>query len=129
MQLLHTLLSLFLFVLMTHGLANQGAGGGAGGDAKTSSNTIVWVTTTIDGKLTTASTTFSQTFMSTYTEANSNDVESGTVGMGSLSGSVGNVKSYDKTTISNAAPDGAAYMPYNVYAGFVGGVAVLLGLF
>ncbi|CCG22894.1 Pga1 GPI-anchored protein [Candida orthopsilosis Co 90-125] len=129
MHLLRTLLYLFHFVLMANGLANQGAGGGAGGDAKTSSNTIVWITTTIDGKLTTASTTFSQTFMSTYTEANSDDVESGTVGMGSLSGSVGTHRSYDQTTISNAAPDGAAYVPYNLYAGFVGGIAVLLGLF
>lgn len=114
---------------MAHGLANQGAGGGAGGDAKTSSNTIVWVTTTINGKLTTASTTFSQTFMSTHTEANSDDVKSGTVGMGSLSGSVGGVRSYDKTTISSsAAADGAVYQAHNIYAGFAGGFVVLLGL-
>lgn len=70
--------------------------------AKTSATTttLVWITTTVSGKLATIETAYKQEFKSTYTSAETTDVKSGEVGLGTLSGNVGEVRSYERTTIS-----------------------------
>lgn len=70
--------------------------------AKTSATTttLVWVTVTKAGVLTTMQTPFKQEFMSTYTTAETSDVKSGQIGLGSLSGHVGDIRTYERTTIS-----------------------------
>lgn len=75
------------------------------------SETTVWVTITTDGATATVKTIWVQSFMSTYTEATSS-AAAGSVGLGSLSGLVGGVRSYSETTITNG---GAV-----VYSGVVG---------
>lgn len=62
--------------------------------------TLVWVTVTQSGKLATIQTAFKQEFKSTYTSAETSDVKSGEVGLGTLSGNIGEVRSYERTTIS-----------------------------
>lgn len=59
--------------------------------------------------------------MSTYTATISN-VQAGSVGMGSWTGSVGAVRSYAQTTVSNEGQSLA-------YSGILGMFAVVAGLF
>ncbi|KAI5957306.1 hypothetical protein KGF54_000234 [Candida jiufengensis] len=120
------LLFITFFISSIYGLADQGDGQGA----KTSEQTIVWITTTISGQLTTASTLYSQSFMSTYSEANNDGVSSGAVGLGSISGSIGSHRSYDQTTISSKGEAINEFMnlSYNIYGGILGGLLLLLGL-
>lgn len=68
------------------------------------SPTSVYVTITTGGVLATVLTVYLQLFMSTYS-ATVSDIQAGSVGMGSLTGSVGGVRLYSQTTISN---EGAA---------------------
>lgn len=69
---------------------------------KTSSSvspTLVWVTgTDANGKLATTQSTYYQSFMSTYTTAET--PSSGSIGLGSISGTVGEIRTYSMTTIS-----------------------------
>lgn len=85
----------------------------------TTSNTIVYVTLTTGGKVITTSTAYSQSFMTTYSDTTAS-VPAGSAGMGLQTGEVGNVRSYEQTTISNNGQAGA-------YAGFVGWAAIALG--
>ncbi|EDK47084.1 KRE1 domain-containing protein [Acetobacter pasteurianus] len=114
---------IFFLFASVYGLADQGDGAGA----KTSEQTIVWITTTVKGELTTMSTLFSQSFLSINTDAAGQSIASGEIGMGTISGSVGGHRSYDHTTISQGNA-GAGSSGNNVYAGVAGAVYVLLGL-
>lgn len=86
------LLSLFLTI---NALADQGNG-------KTTkvTATTVYVTVTTKGVVTVVPSLYSQTFMTTFSSPTA-DVASGNIGLGnSATGSVGGVRSYDKTTIT-----------------------------
>lgn len=73
-------------------------------DTSTTSVTTAWVTLTVNGKLTTAPTAYSQSFYSiTTTESPSK----GLIGLGTISGEVGGVRSYTEVTVS--ANDAAAF--------------------
>lgn len=58
--------------------------------------------------------------MSTYT-ATTSEIQAGSIGMGSLSGTPGGIRSYSQTTISN---EGQSLM----YSGALGMFAVLAGI-
>ncbi|KAI5961895.1 uncharacterized protein KGF55_003866 [Candida pseudojiufengensis] len=125
MQFERILLFFTIFISSVFGLADQGDGGGA----KTSEQTIVWITTTISGQLTTVSVLYTQSFMSTYSEAQTEGISSGNVGLGSISGSIGSHRSYDQTTISSKGDAINEFMrSYNVYGGLLGGIVLILGL-
>lgn len=82
----------------------------------TTSNTIVYVTLTTKGKVITTSTAFSQSFMTTYSDATAS-APAGSEGLGLQTGEVGNVRSYEQTTISDNGQPG-------VYAGLLGWAAI-----
>lgn len=64
--------------------------------------TLVWATGTNSAGVTTVTeSAYTQTFSSVYTSAAT--VPSGSIGLGSLSGTVGNVKSYSVTTVSGGS--------------------------
>ncbi|WEJ94071.1 killer toxin resistant protein [Yamadazyma tenuis] len=79
-------------------------------DATTTTNTLVWATGTISGKLTTYQSIYRQKFTSMYEEVSS--PVSGSMGLGSLSGQVGQIRTYDQTTITatNGASPGRAFL-------------------
>ncbi|CAH6720840.1 predicted GPI-anchored protein 1 [[Candida] jaroonii] len=106
---------IFTLILGIQALADQG-------DGKTTSKsaTTIWVTITTDGAPVVVQTTYSQSFDQAYTEADTETVKSGTVGLGSASGSVGGIRSYDKTTISNT--NGAGKL------GGIGLLSIMLGM-
>ena len=106
-------------------LANQNDGGDD--DSKTKKTTTwVWVTTTIGGQLATISTAYSQKFISTHSSEDAKSVASGEIGLGSLSGSVGGIKTYSQTTITNA---NIVFLGIeSLYTGIVGGIVLILGL-
>lgn len=85
------------------------------------SDTTVWVTITTNGALATVKSIWSQNFMSTFTTDTATP-SSGNVGMGTISGSVGGVRSYDQTTISNGANKNL------MYGGAAGAFMVVFGL-
>lgn len=91
------------------------------------SSTTIWITTTVGGKKTTMQTVFSQSFMSTYTSADEGDVQSGNIGLGSISGTVGDVRSYTKTTIGTSNAAVGLFKPENIYSGIAGVSFLLLG--
>lgn len=63
------------------------------------SKTLVWATgTDADGNLATTQSPYTQTFTSFFSELES--PSSGNIGLGSLSGKVGQIRSYEHTTIS-----------------------------
>lgn len=68
-------------------------------NTKSASPTFVYVTVTSAGKTVVTLKMWTQTFMLTATSATAS-VPSGTVGLGSLSGSVGGLRSYVQSTIS-----------------------------
>lgn len=85
------------------------------------SDTTVWVTITTNGALATVKTIYTQSFMSTYiTEVDA--PSSGNVGMGSISGNVGSLKEYSKTTITNGGNRNFAY------GGAAGALLVAVGM-
>ncbi|RLV95509.1 Protein KRE1 [Spathaspora sp. JA1] len=68
----------------------------------TTSVTLVWVTgTDAAGNLVTTQSIFSQSFQTFFTQVAT--PSSGAIGLGSLSGSVGDIKTYDLVTITHAA--------------------------
>lgn len=70
--------------------------------ASTTLVTLIWVTITrSDGALATVETPYSQSFATFYSEVAT--VPSGSIGIGSISGTVGEIRTYLQTTI-NAAP-------------------------
>ncbi|KAI3406994.2 CTM1 [Candida oxycetoniae] len=105
------------FLTYVNSLADQGDGQGTA----TSETTIVWITTTINGLSTVMSVLYTQTFMSTYTDA-AESVPSGTIGLGSISGTVGGPRVYDQTTVTN----GGSFF-YSIPFG-IAGISLLLGM-
>lgn len=88
------------------------------------SDTTVWVTITTNGVLATVKTIYSQSFMSTFTTVTAS-ASSGEIGLGSLSGSVGDVRTYSETTVTNA---GARNNDAVMYGGAAGAVLMVLGM-
>lgn len=81
----------------------------------TTAPTSVWVTTTVNGALATIQAQYTQSFQPVASLAA--EVPSGGIGLGSLSGEVGNARTYDSTTVSGGAAGITA----------LGGVFVALG--
>lgn len=121
MRFFHSLLALFSVISLTLGLANQDDGG-----ATTTSKvvTTVWVTLTTKGKLTTMASLYSQTFTIGYTEATA-DAASGSMGLGSIQGSVGGVRTYDQTTITS---NGAGNSNPDVLSSVSQAIALIVGV-
>ncbi|KAK6453678.1 Pga1 GPI-anchored protein [Scheffersomyces xylosifermentans] len=126
MRLFQALLTVFSLVSLAAALANQDDNIPTTTTNTKPSPTTVWVTTTIDGKLTTAPSFYSQSFMTTYNSANQDDVKSGDIGMGSLS-SVGGIRSYAQTTITNnGAPGDMSHS--SLYGGLFGVLVLIAGV-
>lgn len=85
------------------------------------SDTTVWVTITTNGALATVKSIWTQNFMTTFTTETATP-SAGDVGIGSISGTVGGVRSYDQTTISNGANKNM------MYGGAAGALMVVFGL-
>lgn len=116
------------YFALTLALADQDDGNAATTTATTTSATYVWITTTVGGQLVTISVPYSQSFMTTYTAADTDAVESGSVGLGSISGSLGGIRTYSQTTITNSN-EAPSFLNLNgLYSGVIGGMIVLLGL-
>lgn len=98
MRFFHSLLALLSIVSLTLALAKQDDGGDT--TTKTTQLTTVWVTLTTNGKVTTSASLYSQLFTIAYSEATA-EAASGSEGLGSLSGSVGGVRTYEQTTITS----------------------------
>lgn len=73
-------------------------------DTSTTSVTTAWITLTLNGKLTTAPTAYSQSFNSFVT---TKSPSKGLIGLGTISGNVGGVRTYTQVTVS--ANDAAAF--------------------
>lgn len=70
----------------------------------TTEQTTVWRTgTNSEGVTVTTQAIFSPSFRHTYGNSDTASVPPGTIGMGSLSGTVGKVRSYTQTTISSGS--------------------------
>ena len=70
----------------------------------TTAETTVWRTgTNSEGVTVTTQAIFTPSFRSTYGDSDTTSMLAGTIGMGSLSGTVGQVRSYSHTTISSGA--------------------------
>lgn len=68
-------------------------------DKTTTSKTLVWHTgTNLAGVLTTTQSPYTQTFTSLYSETA--QPSSGNIGLGSLSGKVGQIRTYERVTVS-----------------------------
>lgn len=81
--------------------------------------TTVWVTITTNGVVITTSSLWTQSFMTTFTNTVSG-VLTGAVGLGTLSGSVGDIRSYSQTTVNEGRT--------LVYSGMFGLFALVVGL-
>lgn len=105
--------------------------------ASSESPTLVWVTGTDSAGITrTTQSTFYQTFRPSYTETET--YASGSIGMGTISGEVGSIRSYTETTISQG---GAGALKNHMKAFHIGSaqerggsmgtitVAFLMGIF
>lgn len=121
MKLISLLIGIVSFISVVSALANQDDGGDTT-TAKSTSATIVWVTVTTNGALATVKSTYLQSFVETYTAATAS-ASAGTVGMGSISGSVGGVRTYEHTTITG----GAGNIEGSVYGRAVGMLVLLVG--
>lgn len=115
------LVSLFSVVL---GLAQQNGGGQTTSSA---SATTVWVTVTTNGRLATVKSLYKQSFIQTYGSADVLAPPSGAVGLGSITGSVGGIRSYDQTTVSNSNAGMGSFQPLNAYAGLLGTMFLAVG--
>lgn len=120
MKLLKLIYSFFLFLAFTTAKTTSSSSTSSSTATKTTktsqSNTSVWVTgTDASGITRTTQSVFSQSFKSAYTEAEETP-SSGSVGLGSLSGSVGHIRTYDRTTISLGDAGGAVAVGRNFIA-------------
>ncbi|KAG5420668.1 hypothetical protein I9W82_002549 [Candida metapsilosis] len=92
----------FIFLALTSAETTSSSSSSSSTTKKSQTNTSVWVTgTDSNGVTKTTQSIYYQTFKSAYTEAQET-ASSGSVGLGSLSGSVGHIRTYDRTTISSA---------------------------
>ncbi|CAI5756287.1 unnamed protein product [Candida verbasci] len=124
---------IFYIISLVYSLAMQDDGDDNTDTTNTSQTpTSVWVTTTIGGSSLVIQTTYQQSFMSSYTEANTEDVKQGSVGLGSLSNvdSVGSIRSYSQTTISSQGDAAQQWLgsSSSIYTGIFGGLFIILGL-
>lgn len=98
------IVSIFLFLLASFASCADSSSASSSSSFSSSSSylpTLIWVTVTYDnGAVLTVQTPYTQQFSSFYTDVSS--VPAGEVGIGSLSGSVGGIRSYAHVTISNA---------------------------
>lgn len=111
--------TIFSLLSLVMALGKQDDGGATTTTGKPSP-TLVYVTITTNGIVTVVFTKYEQTFMSTFTE-NEQSVPLGNVGLGSLSGSVGGVRSYEEKTVTNAGNG-------RNYGGALGVICFVLGL-
>ncbi|RLV89746.1 putative GPI-anchored protein 1 [Spathaspora sp. JA1] len=112
---------LLSFFTLVYSLGKQGDGQDDT-PTTTTSQTIVWVTTTINGQLVTISTYYSQKFTTSSADI---AVQSGEIGLGTISGSVGGIREYSQVTIT---PSGGVGSGAGTGAGLLGLVAVVIGL-
>lgn len=92
------------------------------------SSTTIWITTTVKGERTTMQTAYKQSFKKTYsTAADEGDVKSGGIGLGSLSGNIGDVRSYEHTTVGQTNGAVGVFKSENIYSGIAGVSFLLLG--
>ena len=91
------------------------------------SSTTVWITTTVKGEKTTMQTAYEQSFMKTYSTADDGDVKSGGIGLGSLSGNVGDMRSYEHTTVGQTNGAVGIFKSENIYSGIAGISFLFLG--
>lgn len=91
------------------------------------SSTTIWITTTVKGEKTTMETAFKQSFKKTYSTADEADVKSGGIGIGSLSGNVGAMRSYEHTTVGQTNGAVGIFKSENIYSGIAGVSFLLLG--
>ncbi|EAZ63201.1 predicted protein [Scheffersomyces stipitis CBS 6054] len=118
------IIGLFSLLTLSAALANQDNDV----DTTTTTNlkptpTSVWTTQTVGGVTTVFQTVYSQSFMKTFVDANTDDVKSGAIGVGSASNTLGEIRSYQQTTIVEGAAGHAG-----VYSGAMGALALVLGL-
>lgn len=121
-------LLLLIFCYMTCVIAPAGQNQNDQGDKDTTSATTIWKTITTNGNTAVVKTKFSQLFMKTYEpdDVKTDDVKSGNVGLGSISGNVGDVRSYEHTTITQS--NGGLTQASLVSGGILGILGFLLGL-
>lgn len=122
MRLVSLFINLVSLLAVVSALANQDGDGATTTTGKTTSQTTVWVTVTTNGALATVKSIYKQSFLETYTTATSS-AASGSVGLGSISGSVGGVRTYEHTTVSG----GAGVIQGSVYGRSVGMVVLIMG--
>lgn len=92
------------------------------------SSTTIWITTTVKGEKTAMQTPYEQSFKTTYsTAADEGDVKSGGIGLGSVSGNVGDVRSYEHTTVGQTNGAVGVFKSENLYSGIAGVSFLLLG--
>lgn len=133
---LHTIFFLFMATLVSCAATTSSSGGDSTTSSLSSSTTLVtliWVTITrSDGGLATVQTTYSQSFSSLYSVVPT--VLSGAIGIGFLSGTVGDIRSYLETTVNAAGRlspasvdiglDGSKYVYVNVFMAVVAVMSV-----
>ncbi|KAK6198498.1 uncharacterized protein RJT21DRAFT_48722 [Scheffersomyces amazonensis] len=125
MKLFNIIISLFCYFIIVQGLADQDM------DPETTSGppppTTVWITVTTNGHPVTIQSLYSQEFMKTYTEAETTGVESGVAGLGSLSGSVGGLRTYEQSTVGGGSPERFNSITA-IYSSIVGVILLFFGL-
>lgn len=118
-----TYITILYITVIVKALANQDNGGGTT-SSQSALPTYVFVTRTVGGTLVVQSSLYTQSLMLSFAST-TGGVQSGGIGLGTISGSVGDIKSYEEVTITST---GNAPAPsVNVYGGIVGIVGLILG--
>lgn len=89
----------WLFALILGQIVNELPNGDTTTSSISEKPTMVWVTVITNGMLATVQAPFTQSFMSPY--PGDYPVASGLIGLGSLSGEVGKIREYGKTTVTD----------------------------
>lgn len=89
----------WLFALVLGQIVNELPNGDTTTSSISEKPTMVWVTVITNGMLATVQAPFTQSFMSPY--PGDYPVASGLIGLGSLSGEVGKIREYGKTTVTD----------------------------
>ncbi|CAK7895777.1 predicted GPI-anchored protein 1 [[Candida] anglica] len=123
MKIISCFFSVFTFLSCVAALAMQQDEG----DTTTNTSlepTTVWVTITTDGKLATVKTLYKQSFGPSYSDPITTDLKSGNIGLGAISGTVGDFKTYQQTTVKNGQN---SLTMTNIYAGLAGISFLVIG--